>query len=85
MNLYAAIASRTASPDAHALSGRLAEWHDAMVAHERHLSRTDEPAGCEEDCPHAQARILWAEALMAYGEAAHELSFLRAKTLATAA
>lgn len=85
MNLYAAIASRTNSPDAHALSGRLAEWHDAMVAHERHLGRTDKPAACGEDCPHAEARLLWAEALMAYGEAAHELSFLRAKTLAMAA
>jgi hypothetical protein len=85
MNLYAAITSRIDSPDAHALSGRLAEWHDAMVAHERHLRRAEKPAACGEDCPHAEARLLWAEALIAYGEAAHEPAFLRATTLAIAA
>lgn len=84
MNLYTAIASRTNSPDAHALSGQLAAWHDAMVAHERHLGTADRPEACGDDCPHGRARALWAEALMTYGEDAHELSFLRAKSLATA-
>ena len=41
------------------LSGQLAEWHDAMVAHERHLGTANGPAVCGEDCPHGQARDLW--------------------------
>lgn len=85
MNLYTAIGARTYSPDGRALSQRLAEWHDSMVAHERRLGIASAAADCDEDCPHGQAAALWAEALETYGEAAHELSFLRTASLAVAA
>lgn len=84
MNFYAAIGARACSPGAQDLSRRLTEWHDAMVAHERRLNPAS-TSDCDEDCPHGQAPALWAEALMTYGEDAHELSFLRTTSLAMAA
>jgi hypothetical protein len=84
MNLYTAIGARVNSPAALALSRRLAHWHDAMVAHERPRSGRASTV-CDEDCPHGEASALWSEALATYGEHAHELSFLRARSLAMAA
>ncbi|HET9372234.1 MAG TPA: hypothetical protein VFO19_18360 [Vicinamibacterales bacterium] len=77
MNLYSIVGSVDGTPDAAELRARLAMWHDEMVAHERKLrsGRTDE--ACDEECPHAEARMLWAEALDVIGERAYELTFLR--------
>lgn len=79
MNPYALLASEPAGSTRSVLASRLAAWHDAMVAHERRLrtGRTDDL--CDEDCPHVEARALWAEALDAFGVRAHELSFLRSR------
>ena len=79
MNPYAMLASGRGEPTSSALAARLAAWHDAMVAHERRL-RTGRTADvCDDECPHVEARTLWAEAFAAFGERAHELSFLRSR------
>ena len=51
--------------------------HDAMVAHERKIRAGRPDAVCDEECPHAEARTLWAEALEVFGERAQKLTFLR--------
>lgn len=81
MNLYQLIGSRVGTADALALSGRLAAWHDAMVAHERRLRTSQFDVECDEECPHAEARMLWAEAVMTFGAPASELSFLRSRAV----
>ena len=60
------------------LGARLAAWHDATVAHERRL-RFGTSDRCDEDCPHAEARSLWSEAVAVLGPRAHELTFLRSR------
>jgi hypothetical protein len=82
MNLYTMVGSGVGSMEATALSKRLAAWHDAMVAHERKIraGRTEEP--CDEECPHAEARPLWAEAMDIFGDRARELRFLRSRATA---
>lgn len=79
MNPYTMVGSGIATNEAVALATRLAEWHDAVVAHERKLrtGRTDD--GCDEDCPHAQARLLWADAVATFGARADDLTFLRSR------
>ena len=77
MNLYTFVASRVGSPEAQALSLRLAAWHDAMVAHDRRLSNGGTGSVCDDDCPHEEARLLWAEALAVFGDGAAECEFLR--------
>ena len=82
MTPYARLASGISTSTSSALAARLAAWHDAMVAHERRLrtGRTDDV--CDDECPHVEARTLWAEALEAFGDRAHELSFLRSRATA---
>jgi hypothetical protein len=77
MNPYAMIVSNIGTPEASSLCQRLTAWHDAMVAHERRLRTPSVSEQCEEDCPHADARTLWREALAVFGASAHKLSFLR--------
>ena len=77
MNLYTSIASRIASSEAAALSVRLSAWHDAMVAHERRLASGRGFDACDDECPHEDARLLWAEAVAILGEGAAECEFLR--------
>lgn len=81
MNLYTMVGSGVGSAEAAALSTRLAAWHDAMVAHERKIrgGRTGEL--CDEECPHAEARALWNEALDTFGVRAHDLTFLRTRAM----
>ena len=79
MNLYASLGSILAG-DSSSLCARLTAWHDAMVAHERRLRTTGEDV-CDEDCPHVEARSLWAEARAAFGERARELTFLRSRAV----
>ena len=79
MTPYAMLGSNIGTHEAASLSSRLSAWHDAMVAHERRLraGRTDDT--CGDECPHADARTLWSEALQAFGERAQELTFLRSR------
>ena len=80
MNPYAVIGSGMGTPEAVSLGVRLSAWHDSMVAHERRLrSTTPSTDGCHDECPHAEAGALWAEALEAFGARAHELTFLRSR------
>ena len=79
MNPYAMLASGSGDSASSALAARLAAWHDAMVAHERRLRARRAGDVCDEECPHAEARTLWAKALAAFGDRAQELSFLRSR------
>jgi hypothetical protein len=82
MNPYLLIGSKVGTAEAASLSQRLAAWHDGMVTHERRLRGGRAGAVCDEDCAHNEARSLWEEALIAFGDRAHELSFLRSCALA---
>ena len=82
MNPYVMLGTAIGTSDAAALSGRLAEWHDAMVAHERALRAGRRSAACDDECPHVEARTLWAEAVATYGERAAELAYLRSRATA---
>jgi hypothetical protein len=84
MNLYTMVGSGIGTPEATALSTRLAGWHDAMVAHERKIRAGRADAMCDEECPHAEARTLWIEALEVFGDRAQELTFLRSRATAAA-
>ena len=78
MSLYASVSSHVGTEEAASLSLRLKAWHDAMVAHERRL-RSGSMDRCDDDCPHVEAKWLWAEALDALGPRARELTFLRSR------
>jgi hypothetical protein len=78
MNVYTMVGSGNGTAEATALSGRLATWHDAMVAHERKI-RAGREEVCDDECPHAEARALWAEALEVFGDRARDLAFLRSR------
>ena len=79
MNPYTAIGSRVGTTEAASLSERLAAWHDAMVAHERRLRLRAAADACDDDCPHAEARTLWSDAVAILGARASELGFLRSR------
>ena len=79
MNQYTILSSPMSTHEAALLSARLSAWHDAMVMHERRLRSGAAGAVCHEECPHAEARTLWAEALVTFGRRAHELTFLRSR------
>lgn len=81
MNLYVTLCSALGTTEASALGVRLAEWHDAMVAHERRLRTASRAAVCDDECPHAEAPRLWSEALAVLGRQAHELTFLRSRAI----
>jgi hypothetical protein len=79
MNPYASLRSAVGTPEAVELCARLTAWHDAMVSHERRL-RTGKAADvCDDECPHADAHALWAEARATFGTRADELTFLRSR------
>jgi hypothetical protein len=84
VNMYTMVGSGLGTAEATALSARLAAWHDAMVAHERKIRAGRADAVCDEECPHADARTLWIEALEVFGDRAEELTFLRSHATATA-
>ena len=79
---YTILISGPGSHDATDLSARLSEWHDAMVAHERRLRLVVASEACGDECPHAEARVLWPEALATFGPRAQELLFLRSRAQA---
>ncbi len=75
MNPYALIGATLGVAGTEPLLRRIADWHDAMVAHERAARY----APCDDECPHAEARQLWAEASAMFGRDARHLSFLRSR------
>ena len=79
MNPYLMLGSGLGTNEATSLSARLSAWHDAMVAHERRLRTGRTSDVCDEECPHAEASALWAEAIATFGPRAHELTFLRSR------
>lgn len=79
MKLYEAVGSHVDGPQAAALCARLAQWHDAMVTHERSLRVQGRSEQCDDDCPHVEASTLWMEAVMLFGARAYELDFLRSR------
>ena len=79
MNPYTILSSGLGTQDATALGARLAVWHDAMVAHERRLRAGASSDACDDECPHAEARALWADAVATFGARAQELIFLRSR------
>jgi|SRR5688572_312122 len=79
MNPYLMLGSGLDTNEATALSARLSAWHDAMVAHERRLRTGRTGDTCDGECPHAQATVLWSEAVAVFGSRSHELTFLRSR------
>ena len=79
MNPYAIVNSGIGTAEAASLHPRLMAWHDAMVAHERRLRSGSITDVCDEDCPHVEARTLWAEVSEMVGPRADELIFLRSR------
>jgi len=79
MNPYAILGTGIGTTEAASLCARLTAWHDQMVAHERRLRAGRTSDVCDEDCPHVEARALWAEALAIFGPRAGELAFLRSR------
>jgi hypothetical protein len=84
MNPYGIVGSGIGSADAASLRARLMAWHDAMVAHERRLRSGHTTDVCDDECPHVEARTLWAETVAMLGVRASELTFLRSRALASA-
>ena len=85
VNLYTTLSAGVGTSEAAALSARIAAWHDAMVAHDRRLRSGMTSARCDDECPHAEARLLWAEAVSTFGARAAELGFLRSRAQAARA
>ncbi len=79
MNPYLILGSGLGTNEAQSLGARLSSWHDAMVAHERRLRTGRTGDVCDDECPHADARALWSEAMPVFGPRAHELTFLRSR------
>ena len=84
MNPYAIVSSGIGTAEAASLRARLMAWHDTMVAHERRLRAGLTTDACDDECPHVEARTLWAEALATLGPRASELTFLRSRALGAA-
>lgn len=78
MNVYRSLGYAVGTPEALELAERLSAWHDAMVAHER-LARAAGDSRCDDECPHADARPLWHDALQTFGADARQLAFLRSR------
>jgi hypothetical protein len=85
MNPYGIVGSGIGTTEASALRARLMAWHDAMVAHERRLRSRQTADVCDDECPHVEARTLWAETVATLGSRAHELTFLRSRALGASA
>ena len=79
MNPYAIVGSGIGTAEAASLRARLMAWHDAMVAHERLIRSGQTTDACDDQCPHVEARTLWAEVSAMLGPRASELTFLRSR------
>ena len=78
MNPYEMLGSGSGK-EAASVRARLTAWHDAMVAHERRLRASHTGERCDDECPHAEARLLWSEARATFGPGASSLVFLRSR------
>ena len=85
MNPYGVVSSGIGTVEAESLRGRLMAWHDAMVAHERRLRSGQSTDVCNDECPHVEARTLWAETAAMLGARANSLTFLRSRALGSSA
>ena len=83
LDMYRRLAERIGTAEALDLGDRLSAWHDAMVMHERGQRRRDRFSPCPDDCPHALAAELWAEAQNTFGRYAFDLQFLRSRGVTT--
>jgi hypothetical protein len=83
MNPYTMLSAGLGTHEAVALSARLSAWHDSMVAHERRHRAAATPDACDGECPHAEARRLWSDAVDLFGPRAQGLTFLRSRAQAT--
>ena len=79
MNPYVRARFLVGTNEAASLSARLSAWHDAAVTHERRLRFGHPGESCDDECPHAEAGVLWSEAIVTFGERAEELTFLRSR------
>jgi hypothetical protein len=82
MNPYMLLASGSDAGHTQDLRDRLTDWHDIMVQHERRLGQPQTDEHCDDDCAHADARLLWAEAVAAFGARARALTFLQSRAAA---
>ena len=85
MSPYVIVGPGSETVEGTSLRARLMAWHDAMVAHERRLRSGNTTDVCDEECPHTEARTLWAEVFVQLGPRASELTFLRLRGAAPAA
>ena len=85
MNPYGIVGSGNGTPEAASLRARLMAWHDAMVVHERRLRFGQTTDSCDDECPHVEARALWAEVSAMLGPRASELTFLRSRAMGASA
>jgi hypothetical protein len=79
MNPYLILGWGLGTDEATSLSARLSAWHDAMVAHERRIQAGRSGDVCHDECPHAEAAGLWAEAVATFGTRARGLIFLHSR------
>jgi hypothetical protein len=79
MNPYVRAGLAVGTNEAASLTARLSAWHDAAVTHERRLRIGHAGEGCDDECPHAEAGLLWVEAIATLGERAADLTFLRSR------
>ena len=78
LHVYRLLASRVGSLDAQELAHDLADWHDAMVRHERSQTALGVACAAADECPHTEAPDLWRRARRLFGAGADDLVFLRA-------
>jgi hypothetical protein len=83
MNPYVRAGLAVGTNEAASLTARLSAWHDAAVTHERRLRIGHPGEGCDDECPHAEASLLWSEAMATFGERAADLTFLRSRACQT--
>lgn len=76
VNVYRVLGDLIGTEEARDLAQQLVAWHDSMVKHLRQVRLRG--AGCDEECPHEQARALWRLAVAVFGADADKLTFLQA-------
>ena len=81
MNPYEMLGSGSGIQEAASVRARLTAWHDAMVEHERRLRAINSGERCHDECPHAEARLLWPEAVATFGPGARDLIYLRSRAV----
>jgi hypothetical protein len=75
VNMYRVAGDLIGTEEARDLALQLVGWHDNMVKHLRQVRLRG--AGCDEECPHEQARSLWRMAVAVFGAEAEKFTFLQ--------